>query len=292
MTAEHPYRVHSGGYVVIPNEVINDERLSMKARGILLYLLGRPPGWRFAAERIARVTPKEGREAILSGLKELSDAGYYRWTRVRVGGGRFAVVTEVAVLPSLMPPPPTSLDGFPATPGSDQPIPAGPASVDPEPADPSPMSVPEVVTTESQTPPAPSEQSSPPKRPAAVPKPPAGFDAWWALYPRKVAKAAAVKAYVKAVRQVEPEVLFAATARFRDDPTREDAFTPHPASWLNDGRWEDEGPVRPPEPRRTSAIDERHAMLARQAERARLAETGGYVNPFAPTSQPALEAAP
>lgn len=160
---EHPMRKHTGGWVTVGNETVNDENLSFKAKGLLLYLLGRPPGWAFSAERIARTSKKDGREAVLSGLKELSEAGYYRWTRVRVEGGKFAVVTEVAAHPSLMPPPPTSLTPCEreAGPGTALPTPADPASVEPASANPPPKAVHERVTTESQNPPAPSEQAPP-----------------------------------------------------------------------------------------------------------------------------------
>lgn len=99
------FKVHNGGYVHVPNETINDARLSFKARGILVYMLGRPPEWRFSADRIASESKTDGRRAILNGLTELRTFGYYRVTRVRVGS-EFRMLTEVAATPALMPPPP------------------------------------------------------------------------------------------------------------------------------------------------------------------------------------------
>ncbi len=80
---------------------------------------------------------------------------------------------------------------------------------------------------------------------------PAGFAEWYAAYPRHTARAAAAKAYAKAVRDmsatsvVAREVLLDAARRFAADPTRQQAYTPHPATWLNRGQWDDEGPARP-----------------------------------------------
>lgn len=71
------------------------------------------------------------------------------------------------------------------------------------------------------------------------------FDSFWAQYPRKVGKVAARKAYLKARRSVDHDTIMAGVIRYADDPTREPAFTAHPSTWLNEGRWEDEGPVRP-----------------------------------------------
>ncbi len=63
---------------------------------------------------------------------------------------------------------------------------------------------------------------------------------FWRAYPRKAGKQAALKAWHKALTQAEPHVIIAAAARFRDDPNREDEFTPHPSTWLNQHRWEDD----------------------------------------------------
>lgn len=76
-----------------------------------------------------------------------------------------------------------------------------------------------------------------------------GFERFWQAYPRKVGKLAARKAYAVAVRKVAgpdpPGLLIEAVERakpFWTDPR----FIPHPATWLNQGRWDDE-----PEPART-----------------------------------------
>jgi hypothetical protein len=68
----------------------------------------------------------------------------------------------------------------------------------------------------------------------------AHFNTFWNIYPRKVGKVAALAAFRKACQQVDPLVIHAAAARFRDDPNRLDEFTPHPTTWLNQGRWDDD----------------------------------------------------
>jgi hypothetical protein len=74
---------------------------------------------------------------------------------------------------------------------------------------------------------------------------PSEFDRWWSVYPRKVGKEAARKAYAKARKIASADDLGRGAVRFRDDQTRDPAFTPHPSTWLNEGRWQDEGPARP-----------------------------------------------
>lgn len=65
------------------------------------------------------------------------------------------------------------------------------------------------------------------------------FDAFWSLYPRKVAKAAARKAWEKAKCDDFADRVIAGLKRQLPHWT-EARFIPHPASWLNAGRWDDE----------------------------------------------------
>lgn len=65
------------------------------------------------------------------------------------------------------------------------------------------------------------------------------FDSWYALYPRKVAKGAARKAYAKALKIASHDVLCAAARAFSAKQT-DKQFIPYPATWLNQERWLDE----------------------------------------------------
>ena len=96
------------------------------------------------------------------------------------------------------------------------------------------------------------EQTSKPKaqKPQTVP---AGFEDFWAAYPRKQAKLAALKAWTKI--KPSPELLDRILAdvrhRHQHDPGWNQGFTPHPATYLNGARWEDD--------LNTSTGDYRHA---------------------------------
>jgi len=71
------------------------------------------------------------------------------------------------------------------------------------------------------------------------------FDDFWQLWPRKEAKANALKAWEKAVRKTTPDEIIAGARRLTDSPYRpETRFIPHAATWLNAERWNDP----PPEP--------------------------------------------
>lgn len=67
-------------FAQIHNEALADGRLSFKARGILAFLLSRPPGWKTSAERLAK-SGIDGERAVKSGLKELEACGYLKRTR-------------------------------------------------------------------------------------------------------------------------------------------------------------------------------------------------------------------
>lgn len=76
------------------------------------------------------------------------------------------------------------------------------------------------------------------------------FDDFWNRYPRKVGKEATRKALEKAVRQYGANVILGGLDRMISDPNLPDKqFLPHPATWLNQGRWEDE-----PYPDRVSEV--------------------------------------
>lgn len=83
-------------------------------------------------------------------------------------------------------------------------------------------------------------------------KPPASkptvslFEQFWDWYPRKVGKEAAKKAWDKARTKTDQQNILDGIERYRLDPNLPaKEFIPHPATWLNEGRWDDEPlPIR------------------------------------------------
>lgn len=71
------------------------------------------------------------------------------------------------------------------------------------------------------------------------------FDEWWNLYPRKKARPKAQLAYAKALAKIDAPGLLAALQSQRPDmlakiDAGEARFVPHPTTWLNGERWNDE----------------------------------------------------
>jgi hypothetical protein len=66
------------------------------------------------------------------------------------------------------------------------------------------------------------------------------FDKFWKSYPRKIAKPSAIKAWKKLkVTEVILNQMISAI-NVQGLASRDQQYIPHPATWLNDRRWEDE----------------------------------------------------
>lgn len=79
------------------------------------------------------------------------------------------------------------------------------------------------------------------------------FAAWWSTVPNKVGKQAAAKAYRNAIRNVRGRTplegegggdphgfLLARMLAFAQSPKAKGQYCPHPATWLNEGRYDDD----------------------------------------------------
>jgi hypothetical protein len=66
------------------------------------------------------------------------------------------------------------------------------------------------------------------------------FARFWAVYPLKKAKGDAWKAWPKAIKAADPDVILAGVARYVAELRATGAYTAYPATWLNGRRWEDE----------------------------------------------------
>lgn len=72
-------------FTQVPNEVLNDKRVSAKAKGIYAYLLSKPDDWTFHTG-VMLSELKENRDAFYSALKELIAYGYIRKYQENING--------------------------------------------------------------------------------------------------------------------------------------------------------------------------------------------------------------
>ena len=91
-------------YTVINNTILNDERLSWKARGLAAYLLTKPDNWQINREHLTGQGP-DGISSVRSALKELHDCGYITQRPARNNLGKFyweSVLHEVPQSPIVV----------------------------------------------------------------------------------------------------------------------------------------------------------------------------------------------
>ena len=81
-------------FAIIRNEVLQDERLSFRARGILANILSRPDNWRCSAWDLAK-EGVEGRRAILTALTELETHGYLVRSKSQNKAGQWSTSSYV-----------------------------------------------------------------------------------------------------------------------------------------------------------------------------------------------------
>lgn len=115
-------------FYVLSKSISEDARLSWAARGLLVYLLGKPDNWKISVESLRRQTEgarvRTGRDGIYALLSELEQAGYLSREQQRGEGGRVREVDyTVCEYPSSAP--------LPARPDTAQPLPAPPYTANP-----------------------------------------------------------------------------------------------------------------------------------------------------------------
>ncbi len=73
---DSPIKRHTRApFTIVPNAVMDDDRLSWKAKGILAYLLGKPDGWIVRVQDLVN-RGNDGKSAVRAALDELREAGY------------------------------------------------------------------------------------------------------------------------------------------------------------------------------------------------------------------------
>lgn len=245
-------------FTQVRNEWARDRRLGYKARGLLTYLHSHEDGYELSLAQIVR-DGTDGKDAVKTGLDELEAAGYLTRLRARDDGGRWGETDYVLADPfdasgRLVP----HQRETRASDAEDQRVTRQ-----------SGLSAPDNPRRIIR----PLEDNGEKTRVPSEPPPTAGqlrlveeggdpFEAFWAAYPRKVSKDAARRAFGKASRRTDAALIVAAVRAYPFDLSRPQ-YIPHPATWLNGGRWEDDpaavngprnvrpgayGPYRNPDP--------------------------------------------
>lgn len=76
-------------YTVMANHHLRDERLSLKSKGLLSLILSLPDDWRISIEGMTQFSA-DGKDAIRSAIRELTDAGYITRAQTHSEAGTFS----------------------------------------------------------------------------------------------------------------------------------------------------------------------------------------------------------
>lgn len=261
-------------YTVMANHHLRDERLSLKSKGLLSLILSLPDDWRISIEGMTQFSA-DGKDAIRSAIRELTDAGYITRAQTHSEAGTFSgydyIVHETpAASPS---------SGFPTM---EKPTTGNPTTENPTLRNTDRLStdIPPIVPHEGdETPPSAaltppllgearecgeplgggdvSEPDTPPKRKRrrstkSVPDyEPELFERFWAAYPRGEDRQGAVAEW-DSLRPDRETILAMSRALVRQKASEEwqrGIGIPYAVRWLRRRRWEDEikAPVPQPE---------------------------------------------
>lgn len=200
------------GFAVVYRSVAQDDRLSLKARGLYVLMASLPENWEYTIAGLAKKAGT-GRDQIRSALQELLQVGYLVKEQAHGNDGKFA--KNVFVLQEDAPP----LSGKPTT--------GKPSTENP---------------TENNK-----DKKKKDKKPPISPEGQARFDSFWQVYPRKDAKSKAKEAWAKLEGwgvddDLMVHILAAVAAQKRTEQWQREGgrFVPMAATWINQRRWEDE----------------------------------------------------
>ena len=110
------FRVNKNvNYTVMSNYHLQDKRLSLKAKGLLSYMLSLPDDWDYSLKGLT-IGCKDGLDSVRTAVLELEDHGYVRRQKVRNARGQI-IDYDYQVYES-------PVEDIPAVPGDDNSTPA------------------------------------------------------------------------------------------------------------------------------------------------------------------------
>lgn len=232
----------SAGFTVLQNALIRDPRLSLKTKGLFAVLASLPEDWKYSISGLSTVAGV-GRDAIRTALKELEKAGYLTRRQEHSEGGHFSgCVYEISDTSSIpVEPSAPPLSGFPST--------VEPTTVEPSSDNPTLQNkdiTKERLTNTPYSPPEGDDGEDDESKEAEVSLPkyePEMFTAFYERYPVKKGRKAACRAWDKLKPSAKLMKTMGAALRMQIRFWKAEGkldYAPHPSTWLNGRRWEDD----------------------------------------------------
>lgn len=73
------------GFTMVQNQFLEDQTISWRAKGLFIYFLSKPEGWKLNIKGDVVKRSRDGFDSTYSGIKELIDAGYVSRTKKQTG---------------------------------------------------------------------------------------------------------------------------------------------------------------------------------------------------------------
>lgn len=196
-----------GHFTQIPNSWARDERLGYRAKGILVLLMSHQNGWKISLEHLANDGP-DGITAVRTAINQLQEHGYLIRNVIRNEKNQIEGSEWILSDP---------FEKF----ENEEKLTLENQS--------------ENLTLENQA--LKNTISKEDNRKDIID----AFEKFWLVYPRKIGKAAALKAFEKAAKKREPAYIIAYVITWTNQGNLpEMQYIPHPTTWLNQERWEDD----------------------------------------------------
>ena len=80
---------HTSNFTILPNEIADRRDMSLKAKGLLWYLLSKPDDWEFSFSSLYKYAGSDGKDSVKSGVTELEKLGYLSISEDGKNNGRF-----------------------------------------------------------------------------------------------------------------------------------------------------------------------------------------------------------
>ena len=71
---------------MIPNALLQDQRLSCRERGLLVWMLSKPPEWNFSHKALLAELPFDKKGVVQASINKLTETGYLQITQERSSG--------------------------------------------------------------------------------------------------------------------------------------------------------------------------------------------------------------
>jgi hypothetical protein len=209
MSIQKIIRADNQPFAIIPNSAIRNPEITTGAFRLLAYLMSHKDGYELTYEQIERQTTL-GRYAINQAAENLTQLGYLEVERPKGLDGRFGAKHWIILDP----------DNDSSTVGDStvELLHMGQSTDNKENYLLKKTTLKDISTFEDE------------------------FTEFWQAYPRKTAKGAAKKAFLKVVTQLgSSQVIIEGALKMSKDPNLPDTqFIPYPATWLHSEGWEDE----------------------------------------------------